>query len=326
AKNGELELVPEYAHFLREAGADAVIISDLGVLAAFREAEPRLERHISTQASVMNWRAAEVYHALGAKRIVLARELPLEEIRALRARLSPEVELEAFVHGAMCMAYSGRCLLSSYLTGRSGNRGECSQPCRWSYALTEEKRPGEFFPIEEYEGYSAILSSHDLCAIGLLEELQAAGVTSFKIEGRMKTAYYVATAVNAYRRAMDGADIAACRAELEALKHRPYSEGFYRGALVAGHYNSGRYSQTCTFVASVLGWRDGVARLRQRNRFALGETLEVLSPHVTGSFPVTSITTEGGEAREAAPHPNETLLVPCPYPLEAGDMLRRREK
>lgn len=328
ARDAELDAAPEYARFLESVGADAAIISDIGVLAAFGDAAPGLERHVSTQASTMNARAARVYYEMGAKRIVLARELTLEDIRELRSRIPAELELEAFVHGAMCMAYSGRCLISSYLTGRSGNRGECSQPCRWGYALTEEKRPGEFFPVEEYEGYSAILSSHDMCAIELLDDLERAGVSSFKIEGRMKTAYYVATAVNAYRKAIDGTEpVEVCRAELENLKHRPYSRGFYLGELVEDHYNSGKYTQECTFIANVLGWENGVARLRQRNHFKLGDTLEVLSPRMGAvSFTVTSITTGEGESRETAPHPNEILLVPCPYELSEGDFLRRRER
>ena len=224
AKNHEIGQCADYARFLRDAGVDAAIISDLGVLTEFAEAAPELERHVSTQANCGNYRTAQVYASLGASRIVLAREMSIEEIGELRSRLDPAVELEAFVHGAMCMAYSGRCLISSYLTGRSGNRGECSQPCRWSYSVMEAKRPGEYFDLEETESGTSILSSHDLCAIELLDELATAGVTSFKIEGRMKSAYYVATAVNAYRRAMDGTlTMEQCKKELECLQHRPYT-------------------------------------------------------------------------------------------------------
>ena len=227
----------------------------------------------------------------------------------------------------MCMAFSGRCILSSFLANRSGNRGECSQPCRWNYALTEEKRPGEFFPIEEENGFTTVLSSHDLCCIDFLDKLQDAGVSSFKIEGRMKTAYYVATAVNAYRKAIDGTDtIENCREELNALKHRPYSSGFYFGDIAVNHNNDGRYLQTCTFVGNVLGSENGYIKLRQRNHFRLGDTLEALSPNrPTVSFKVTEIRTEAGEKRETAPHPNEILYVPCEYELSAGDFLRRRD-
>ncbi|MGM9521508.1 MAG: U32 family peptidase [Oscillospiraceae bacterium] len=327
ARNGEIRLAGEYARFLRDAGADAAIISDIGVLAEFAQAAPELERHVSTQANCMNWRAAKVYAEMGAKRVVLAREMSLDEIKALRDNTPPELELEAFVHGAMCMAYSGRCIISSFLTGRSGNRGECTQPCRWSYSLVEEKRPGEYFPVEESDNGTAILSSHDLCCIEFLDKLRASGVSSFKIEGRMKTAYYVATAVNAYRKAIDGTDsIESCRAELDCIKHRPYSTGFYFGYLKDGHYNSGRYSQSCKFIGNVLGWENGIAKIRQRNNFKVGDVLEVLSPKQgIVSFTVNRIENEEGELQESAPHPNQIVFVPCEERIYPGDFLRRRE-
>lgn len=326
AKNGEIPLAGEYARFLYDIGADAAIVSDLGVIDIFKRAAPELELHLSTQASCMNYAAARVYHAMGVRRIVLAREMSVGEIAQLRAKTPESLELEAFVHGAMCMAVSGRCIISSYLTGRSGNRGECAQPCRWSWALTEEKRPGEYFPVFEEDGYTAILSSHDLCCIDMLEELRDAGVTSFKIEGRMKTAYYVATAVNAYRMAMDGADIGTCRRELELLKHRPYSDGFYHGYLRERHINSGRYEHGAVFVGNVLSAENGVITVRQRNHFRVGETLEILSPgRAPESFAVTGIFTQTGESRDAAPHPNEILTIPCPVYAREGDFLRRRE-
>lgn len=327
ANSDEIPHCAEYARFLRDAGADAAVISDLGVLAEFAEAAPELDRHISTQANCTNYRSAQLYASLGVKRIVLARELSLTQIRELREKLDDAVEIEAFIHGAMCMAYSGRCLISSYLTARSGNRGECSQPCRWTYTLMEEKRPGEYFAVEESEEGSMILSSHDMCAIDLLEDLVDAGVCSFKIEGRMKSAYYVASVVNAYRKAMDGVYTKEeARAELECLQHRPYSTGFYHGDLKMGHYNSGQYSTQCRFMANVLDWQDGVATLCQRNHFKLGDRLEVLSP-VTGteSFVVERIENEEGQLQETAPHPMQRLRVPCPIPLHPGDMLRRRE-
>ena len=327
ARNGEIDALSDYARFLQDAGADAVIASDLGVIDTVKKAAPALEIHLSTQASCMNYAAARVYRDMGVRRIVLAREMELAEIARLRAETPADLELEAFVHGAMCMAVSGRCLLSSFLTGRSGNRGECAQPCRWSYALTEEKRPGEYFPVFEEDGYTAILSSHDLCCIELLDELQAAGVTSFKIEGRMKTAYYVASVVRAYRAAMDGtANVEACRAELELVKHRPYSDGFYHGFLREHHANSGRYEHGAVFVGTVVSWENGLLTVRQRNPFRVGQTLELMSPHAPiRSFPVESLTTEGGEKRDDAPHPNELLTLPCPYPAAEGDFLRRRE-
>lgn len=327
AFNDEIPHCGEYARFLRDAGADAAVISDLGVLAEFAEAAPELDRHISTQANCTNYRSAQLYASLGVKRIVLARELSLAQIAELREKLDERVEIEAFIHGAMCMAYSGRCLISSYLTARSGNRGECSQPCRWNYTLMEEKRPGEYFPVEETEDGTMILSSHDMCAVELLEDLVKAGVCSFKIEGRMKSAYYVASVVNAYRKTMDGVfSREEGMAELDCLQHRPYSTGFYHGDLKMGHSNSGRYTTDCKFIANVLGWENGVARLCQRNHFKLGDRLEVLSPHTDAdSFVVERMENEEGTAQETAPHPMQTLYVPCPIPLHPGDMLRRRE-
>jgi putative protease len=325
--NSEIPLIGDYARFLYDAGVDAAIISDIGVLSEFGKAAPELERHVSTQANCQNYSAARVYYEMGAKRIVLAREMSLEEIAIFRENTPKDMEIEAFVHGAMCMAYSGRCIISSYLTGRSGNRGECSQPCRWNYSLVEEKRPNQFFDVEESGGVSTILSSHDMCCVEFLDKLLDAGVTSFKIEGRMKTAYYVATAVNAYRKAIDGTDtIENCREELNCLKHRPYSSGFYFGALKENHYNDGHYSQSCVFIGNVLGWENGVVKIRQRNHFKVGDVLEVLSPNRgIVSFPVTSIKNEDGEYQETAPHPNQTVFVPCPTELTAGDFLRRRE-
>ena len=327
AKNGEIPLARDYARFLRDAGVDAAIVSDIGVLTAVRESAPGLELHLSTQASCMNYAAARAWHDLGVKRIVLAREMSIDDIAQLRAKTPASLELEAFVHGAMCMAYSGRCLLSSCLSGRSGNRGECAQPCRWSYALVEEKRPGEYFPVGEEDGQSFLLSSHDLNCIRLLDELKAAGVTAFKIEGRMKTAYYVASVTRAYRMALDGTDtVDNCAAQLELVKHRPYAEGFYHGYVKENHFNSGTYSHGAVFVGNVLGWENGVLRVRQRNHFRVGQVLELLTPgREILSFPVADIVTESGEHRDAAPHPNEILYIPCPVRAEPGDFLRRRE-
>ena len=327
ANNEEIDACGDYAHFLEDVGVDAAIISDPGVFVAFGEAAPNLERHLSTQANCTNFKTAELFASLGAKRIVLAREMSLEEIRQLRRRLDPSVELEAFIHGAMCMAYSGRCMISSYLIGRSGNRGECAQPCRWEYSIVEKKRPDQMFDLEESESGTAILSSHDLCGADLLSDLAEAGVTSFKIEGRMKSSYYVATAVNAYRNLLDGRfSLEDCKKELDCLQHRPYSTGFYQGALKLGHYNSGEYTGSCKFIANVLEDLGGRIKIRQRGHFCLGETLEVLSPgKEIRSFLVSEIRNEEGETQEKAPHPNQILTLPCDLPLSPGDILRRRE-
>ncbi len=326
AGNDDVDRAGAYAKTLQGMGADAAIVSDLGVFCAMRDAAPQLELHVSTQANCCNYRAAQAYYEMGAKRIVLAREMTLEQIAQLRDRTPPQLTLEAFVHGAMCMAYSGRCMISSFLTGRSGNDGSCAQPCRWNYALMEEKRPGEYFPVCEDEAGTQILSSHDLCMIDHLEALRRAGVTSFKIEGRMKTAYYVATVVNAYRRRMRTPDDAAfCRQELECIRHRPYQTGFYFDALRHGHANDAVERCDCVFAAKVLRYADGMVWLQQRNAFAVGDTLETIArTGQTQRIAVTALFDEAGEACARAPHPMQVLRMPCSVPLAAGELLRKR--
>lgn len=328
AFDDDIAALSDYAKLLVSVGADAAIISDLGALVTVRNAAPELEVHISTQANCMNHATARTYHDLGASRVVLARELPLTSIARMRELCPPELEFEAFVHGAMCMAFSGRCLISSYLTARSGNRGECSQPCRWRYHLVEEQRPGQYFPIEEYEKGSAILSSHDLCCIDIIDDIAAAGVSSFKIEGRMKTAYYVANTVDAYRRRIDGtASLEYCRDELECVNHHPYSTGFYLGDEIEGTYNSGLRTQRCLFAGKVLASDSGHITLEQRTRFALGDTLEILSPDFPAApFTVEKIVDENGNEQASAPHPRQIVRIPCPYPAKAGDIIRCRVK
>ncbi len=325
-KNQEIESLQEYARKLKAIGVDAVIVSDLGGVAAIREAAPDLEVHISTQANCQNYLSAITYYNMGAKRVVLGREVTLEEIEDLRKRVPEDLEIEAFVHGAMCMAYSGRCLISSYLTNRSANRGDCTQPCRWKYKLVEETRPDVSFPISEDEGFSAILSSQDLCCISFLDKLEAAGVCSFKIEGRMKAPYYVATVVNAYRHRLDGtADLEALEWELECASHRPYSTGFYFGEMKKNHFNDGAYHQSCTFAAVVLDWKDDRATVEQRNHFKAGDRLEVLSPNSLGeSVLAEDLRDEEGNILDAARHPQQVVTFACPLPLQAGDMLRLR--
>ena len=327
AYNEEIDAVPAYARFLKEAGADGVIVSDLGVIAQIRESEPELEVHVSTQANCQNWRSAQVYCSMGVKRIVLAREMNLDQIRQLRDRIPDDVTIEAFVHGAMCVAYSGRCILSSWLTGRSGNRGACAQPCRWNYVLSEETQPGEYFPVFEDGQGTEILSSHDIRMIAHLQELADAGVTSFKIEGRMKTAYYVATVVNAYRRAMDGTmDPELCLAETECVKHRPYETGFYYDHLREGHANDAVDTFDCTFAAKVLGREDGMLVIQQRSPFFVGDVLELIPRAGEGitKIPVTELINKDGEHQSGAPHPMQELRLPCNVPAEAGEFLRKR--
>ncbi len=326
-KNSEIEPLKEYAKALYSLGVDAVIVADLGALRAIKQAEPRLEVHISTQANCCNYSSALAYYELGASRIVVAREMTIDEIAEMHAKIPDELEIEAFVHGAMCMAYSGRCLISSYMNGRSGNRGECTQPCRWEYYLVERNRPNEYLKVEEYEDHSALLSSHDMKAIGFLDKLSEAGVDSFKIEGRMKTEYYVSHVVNAYRRAIDKtADLALLDEELNAISHRPYNSGFYFGNLVHDHKNDGLYHWDCTFAGVALeDCKAGKLKIQQRNFFKLGDTIEVLSPDSFGmKFECKGIYNEKGESCETACHPQEILILDCDAPVKEGDILRVR--
>ena len=278
----ELKALPPYLEFLQDAGVDALIIADLGVMALAKRHAPKVARHVSTQLGVINSATANVLYELGADTVVLARETPLEDIRKIRANTPPELRIEAFVHGAMCVSFSGRCLLSNYLTGRDANRGQCAQPCRWKYHLVEEKRPGQYFEISE-DGGTHIMNSRDMRMIEHLPALIDAGITSFKIEGRMKSAYYTAVVTNAYRQALD----AAIRGEAldplwveetEKVSHRPYSTGFYFGE--PGEYYADATYFTQTDVAAVVERCDaeGNAVLTQRNKFSRGDELELLLP------------------------------------------------
>ena len=286
----ELKALPPYLEFLQDAGVDALIIADLGVMALAKRHAPKVARHVSTQLGVINSATANVLYELGADTVVLARETPLEDIRKIRANTPPELRIEAFVHGAMCVSFSGRCLLSNYLTGRDANRGQCAQPCRWKYHLVEEKRPGQYFEISE-DGGTHIMNSRDMRMIEHLPALIDAGITSFKIEGRMKSAYYTAVVTNAYRQALD----AAIRGEAldplwveetEKVSHRPYSTGFYFGE--PGEYYADATYFTQTDVAAVVERCDaeGNAVLTQRNKFSRGDELELLLP---GGKPVKFI-------------------------------------
>ena len=314
------------------AGADAVIVSDPGAIRLLRREVPGLPVHVSTQASTVNTPAAELYRDLGCQRVILAREVSLERIRAMKQALGDSIQLETFVHGASCMAYSGRCLLSAYLTGRSGNRGECAQPCRWKWAVTEEKRPGEYYPVEEDDRGTYLFSARDLCLMPILPELCSAGVSSLKIEGRMKTEYYVAVVTGAYRRALDlladsweafDAALPALMQELRCASHRDSDTGFLLGKPETPGEAEG-FHQEREYTARVLG-RDektGKARLLLKNRFFAGETLELMSPggirQVTASKMIREKT---GEELDTLGIAGETILMDLP-PCEAGDLLR----
>ncbi|MBR0510439.1 MAG: U32 family peptidase [Clostridia bacterium] len=327
AENAEIEAAGGYARRLLALGADAVIVSDLGLMTELRRCCPDLPIHVSTQANALNYATVNAYAALGAARVVLGREMTLAQIEEMQGSLSPGVELEAFIHGAMCMAYSGRCLLSSFLNHRSGNRGECTQPCRWNYYLVEEKRQNTLIPVAENGGATAILSSTDLKCTSFLDRLAGAGISSFKIEGRMKSPYYVATAVNAYRQLMDGKmTVAEADAELDCASHRPYGTGFYFGGAAADPNNDGQYRRTCDFIGAVLeDVGGGEYRVEMRNRFAVGDTLEILSPGSSGlRFRVERIVGEDGAQKTDAALVQEKVTLPCPFRLSPGDLLRKR--
>jgi len=333
AHNRHLAGLPDYARELCGMGVDAVLVADPGVLAVIKETVPELPVHISTQANTTNLAAARFWARQGAERIVLAREVSLEEIREIRGGV--EVELEAFVHGAMCISYSGRCLLSNFLTGRSANLGECTQPCRWRYSLVEETRPGQYLPIEEDDAGSYIFNSQDLCMIGHIPELMAAGIDSFKIEGRMKSVHYGATVVNAYRQAID-AYVDNPRGyvmnprwleEILKVSHRDYTTGFFFGRPDArGENYDADYRRLYDFVGVVREYHpeNGLALIEQRNRFQLGDELEFAGPH-TSMFTqlVTAMWDEAGQPIEAAPHPQQKVLVKTDRPVAALDIIRR---
>ena len=326
----ELARLPDYLAFLQEAGPDALIIADVGVLALARRFAPKLKLHVSTQLGVVNSATANVLHAMGADTVVLARELSLEEIRKIRANTPSELRLEAFVHGAMCVSFSGRCLLSNYMTGRDGNRGECAQPCRWKYSLVEEKRPGQAFDITEDDGGTYIMNSNDLCMIEHLQDLAEAGVSSFKIEGRMKSAYYAAVTTNAYRHALDAVAAGdpvpeAWVRETEMVSHRPYCTGFYLGR-EPGQCCDGTYTSGADIVAVVESCEeDGNALLTQRNKFSAGEELELLTPEGEPlAFTAAALFDEEGAPIPDARHPMMAFHMFLPKKAPRLSILRKR--
>ena len=335
--NEELTRLPQTIRDARDAGVDAFIVADLGVVELCKKYAPDTDIHFSTQAGIANYAAANAAYHLGAKRVVLARELSLTEIAQIRDNTPPELELEAFVHGAMCMSVSGRCLLSSYMTGRSGNRGECAQPCRWKYYLVEERRPGQYMEIGENQDGSYILNANDLCTAPFIDLVCQAGVDSLKIEGRAKTFYYVASVTSAYRRALDHylADPAADAFELPAdvfdeldrTSHRHYSPGFYFGKEQALQTPSHTYMRRWDFIGTVDDWADGVAHCTQRGKFAVGDTLEVLQPDgATVTLTPAWIENEDGQRVDATPHPMMRYTIPCETPLMPCSLLRMRKQ
>jgi len=329
----ELEDLVRDAARAREMGADAAIVSDLGAFALLRQRVPELPLHVSTQANIMNAPAARIWTDLGAARIVLSRELSLEQIAALKRQLPEGTELEAFVHGAMCMAHSGRCMLSDYLTGRGANRGACTQPCRWEYTVLEARRPEEPMPVLEDERGTYIFSAFDLNMLAHLPEMRAAGVASLKIEGRMKTDYYVAAVTRVYRRALDlmaesgeeayRAELPALQEELCTVGHRESNTGFYFGPPKPAS-GAGKTTQTRIFTGRVLGMPDGMMRIEVKNRIDAGDRLEVLTPGGVRAFTAERIIREDtGEEVRAVTVAGLRVMIPSPFAAEAGDYLRR---
>lgn len=339
AHNEDLDGVEAYFHELKEIGPDALIISDPGVFQIAKEICPEIEVHISTQANNTNYRTYRFWHSLGAKRVVSARELSMDELRELRANIPEDLEIETFIHGAMCISYSGRCLLSSYFTGRDANQGACTHPCRWKYAIMEETRPGEYLPVYENERGTYIFNSKDLCMIEHIPELVEAGIDSFKIEGRMKTALYVAVVTRTYRQAIDDymKDEALYRERMDYYKeeiakctYRQFTTGFFFGK--PDHdtqiYDNNTYIKAYTYLGLIGEHRGGgFYSLEQRNKFSVGDKIEVMKPDGRDlEVTVRTMTDENGQPIESCPHPKQKIYVDLGIELSPFDLLRRRDE
>lgn len=330
AYDEDIEPLVDLAKYaVRACDVDALIMADPGAIAAVMDALPEAEIHLSTQMSTMNARAVRFWHDAGIKRVVLSREVSLERIKALRAAIPQSCELEAFVHGAVCMSYSGRCTLSKYLTGRDANRGDCAQACRWTYRLEEQKRPGEYFPVEETESGVHIFSAGDMNMLPYLDQLCGVPLDSLKIEGRMKNEYYVATVVGAYRQALnaiargefDDETRARLSGELLKISHRPYDTGFYFGA---PEHPGDRdwFTQSRELAARVLSFSKGRAMIEVKNKILSGDSLELMTPAGTFGFTLGDITRADGAVCSACPQPNSIVTIDLPHPCEEGDLIR----
>jgi putative protease len=325
-RNSELPNLHKFTDDAVAAGVDAFIVADLGVFSFLKKQAPDTDIHISTQMGIVNYETARILHDLGAKRIVLARELSLDEIAEIRLKTPKELEIECFVHGAMCVSFSGRCLLSEYFTGRDANRGACAQPCRWEYFLNERTRDGQYFPILEDKAGTYILNSKDLCTLPFLKELSEAGIDSFKIEGRAKSEYYVAVVTNAYRQALDniGNIPVWVQEEIYKISHREYTTGFYFQETHRQIYTNSSYIRDWELVAIVTKWEDGFLYLEQRNRFFLEEELEILVPNIPPikvKFP--KIFNEKEEEITVANIATAKLKVPFDKNIPAGAFIRK---
>lgn len=337
AHNEDLPLAYEYFKELKDIGVDALIISDPGVFTIAKEVWPEVEIHISTQANNTNYGTYNFWHKLGAKRVVSARELSMDEIKELRNNIPDDLEIETFIHGAMCISYSGRCLLSNYFTGRDANQGECTHPCRWKYHIMEEQRPGEYLPVYENERGTYIFNSKDLCMIEHIPELIDAGIDSFKIEGRMKTALYVATVARTYRKAIDDYlddpeiyknNMSWYLDQISNCTYRQFTTGFFFGKPTheSQIYDNNTYIREYTYLGIVGDCKDGLYRIEQRNKFSVGETIEVMKPNGDNiEVEVKRIVNEKGVEVESAPHPQEVLWIDLGITLDKYDILRRRE-
>ena len=339
AHNDDLPGVREYLQELKGLKPDALIIADPGIFTYAKEICPEIECHISTQANNTNYETYRFWYRLGAKRVVTARELSLEEIREIREHIPEDMEIETFIHGAMCISYSGRCLLSNYLVGRDANRGACTHPCRWKYSIVEEKRPGEYMPVFENERGTYIFNSKDLCMIEHMDDVLTSGIDSLKIEGRMKTALYVATVARTYRKAIDDymespekyqANMEWYKEQISNCTYRQFTTGFFYGKPDedAQIYENNTYAKGYTYLGYIEEQRaDGMYRITQRNKFLLGETIEIMKPDGRNlQIPVKGIYDEDGVPMESAPHPQQVLYVDLGGEAEVYDILRRREE
>ena len=337
AHNNDLPGVKEYLKELKELKPDGLIIADPAIFMLAKEICPEIERHISTQANNTNYGTYKFWWDLGATRVVSARELSLKEIREIRDNIPEEMEIESFMHGAMCISYSGRCLLSNYFTGRDANQGACTHPCRWKYSVMEEKRPGEYFPVYENERGTYIFNSKDLCMIEYIPEMIEAGIDSFKIEGRMKTALYVATVARTYRKAIDDylespekyrANMPWYLDQISNCTYRQFTTGFYFGkpSEEAQIYDSNTYVKEYTYLGIIGGEKDGMYRIEQRNKFSVGETIEIMKPNGDNiKVVVRRIVNEEGEEQESAPHSKQILYIDLGHEADLYDILRRAE-
>ena len=338
AHNSDLTDAAAYFTELAALHPDALIIADPGLFMIAKDVCPEIDIHISTQANNCNYGTFLFWHEQGASRVVTARELSLKEIGEIRKRIPADMEIETFVHGAMCISYSGRCLLSAYMTGRSANEGACTHPCRWKYAVVEEKRPGEYFPVEENERGTYIFNSKDLCMIEHIPDLFAAGIDSFKIEGRMKTALYVATVARTYRKAIDDyledpkvyeKNLPWYREQISRCTYRQFTTGFFYGKpdQESQIYDSNTYIREYTYLGIVGEVKDGLCVIEQRNKFTVGEQIEIMKPNGENmEVTVRAIYSEDGERMESAPHPKQKLFVELDVQAEVFDILRRQEE